>query len=164
MSTEDGECIGRPKRLTFDQKQRRVDDSEQCVMMIKCNNPEFLHRYVTIEETWPHYLIPKSNRQSSEWTAHYEPASKRGKTQLSAAKFIASVFWDAHGINFIDYLEKGRTINSDYYRALLDRLKDEIAQKWPHLKKKEVSGNGQIRPPTTVLRSEKNDHWEEIFV
>ncbi|KAF7279766.1 hypothetical protein GWI33_006795 [Rhynchophorus ferrugineus] len=31
-----------PRELTFDQKQRRVDDSEQCLKMIKCNKPEFI--------------------------------------------------------------------------------------------------------------------------
>ncbi|KAF7267877.1 hypothetical protein GWI33_018933 [Rhynchophorus ferrugineus] len=30
-----------PRELTFDQKQRRVDDSEQCLKMIKHNKPEF---------------------------------------------------------------------------------------------------------------------------
>ena len=35
---------------------------------------------------------------------------------------MAPVFWDAHGILFIDYLKKGKTINIDYYMALLDRL------------------------------------------
>ncbi|KAF7266923.1 hypothetical protein GWI33_019849 [Rhynchophorus ferrugineus] len=68
--------------------------------------------------------------------AHDEPAPKRGKTQQSAGKVMASVLWDAHGIIFIDYLEKGRTINSDYYIALLDRFKVEISEKQPHLKKK----------------------------
>ena len=38
---------------------------------------------------------------------------------------MESVFWDAHGILFIDYLEKGKTINSDYYMVLLDRLSSE---------------------------------------
>lgn len=127
-----------PRELTFDQKQRRVDDSEQCLKMITRNKPEFLRRYVTMDETWLHHFTPKSNRQSSEWTAHDEPAPKRAKTQQSAGKVMASVFWDARGIIFIDYLEKGRTINSDYYIALLDRLKDEIAEKRPHLQKKKV--------------------------
>ncbi|KAF7266211.1 hypothetical protein GWI33_020444 [Rhynchophorus ferrugineus] len=36
-----------------------------------------------------------------------------------------------------NYLEKGSTINSDYYMALLDRLKDEIAEKG-NFKKKEM--------------------------
>ena len=33
------------------------------------------------------------------------------------------MFWDAQGILFSDYHEKGRTINSKYYRALLVHLK-----------------------------------------
>ena len=41
------------------------------------------------------------------------------KSQQWARKVMAFVFWDAHGISFIDYLEKGKTINSDYYMALL---------------------------------------------
>ena len=49
---------------------------------------------------------------------------------------MASVFWDAQGILSIGYFEKRRTINSEYYIALLVRLKKEIAKKWPQIKKK----------------------------
>ena len=55
-----------------------------------------------------------------------------------AGKFMASVFWHAHDILFIDYLEKGKTINSDYYMALLDRLNTKIKKKRPHMQKKKV--------------------------
>ena len=61
--------------------------------------------------------------------------AKRPKDQQWAGKVMASVFWDAHGILFIDYLEKGKTINSDYYMALLNRLSAEIKKKWPHMQK-----------------------------
>ena len=44
---------------------------------------------------------------------------------------MASVFWDANGNLFIDYLEKDKTINSDYYMTLLDRLSAEINQDTP---------------------------------
>ncbi|XP_054729345.1 histone-lysine N-methyltransferase SETMAR-like [Anastrepha obliqua] len=94
---------------------------------------EFLHRYITMDETWIHHFTPESNRQSAEWHAAGESRPKRPKTQQSAGKIMASVFWDAHGIIFIDYLHKGQTINSDYYIALLERLKDEIAKKRPHM-------------------------------
>ncbi|KAF7272204.1 hypothetical protein GWI33_014992 [Rhynchophorus ferrugineus] len=50
-----------PRELTFDQKQRRVDDSEQCLKMIRRNKPEFLRRYVTMDEIWLHHFTPKSN-------------------------------------------------------------------------------------------------------
>ena len=49
--------------------------------------------------------------------------------QTSADKILASVFWDVLGILFIDYREKGRTINSEYYIALLVCLKEEITKK-----------------------------------
>ena len=45
----------------------------------------------------------------AEWTAVDEPNQKRAKTQQSAGKVMASVFWDANGIIFIAYLQKGTT-------------------------------------------------------
>ncbi|KAF7280133.1 hypothetical protein GWI33_006389 [Rhynchophorus ferrugineus] len=126
-----------PGELTFDQKRRRVDDSKQSLKMIKRNKPEISRRYMIMDETWLHQFTLKYNRQSSEWIAHGEPAPKRGKIQQSAGKVMASVFWNVRGIIFIDYLEKGRTINSDHYIVLMDRLKDEIAKKRPAFEEKE---------------------------
>ena len=37
----------------------------------------------------------------------------------SAGKVMASVFWDAKGILFVDYLPKGQTINGEYNASLL---------------------------------------------
>ncbi|KAF7286237.1 hypothetical protein GWI33_006708 [Rhynchophorus ferrugineus] len=91
MSTKHGERSGRPKRadtlkistervhhiiheylgmrkffakwvlreLTFDQKQGRVDDSKHCLVWF--GQDEFLHRYVTMDETWLHLFTLKSN-------------------------------------------------------------------------------------------------------
>ena len=42
------------------------------------------------------------------------------------------------GILFIDYLEKGNRINSEYYMALLVRLKEEIAKKKSHMNRKKL--------------------------
>ena len=62
-----------------------------------------------------------------------------GQQQVKTVQSVlASVFWDAQGILFIDYFEKGRTINSEYYIALLVRLKKEIAKKRPQIKKEKV--------------------------
>ena len=64
-----------------------------------------------MDETWIH--------QSAEWTAADESHPMKPKTQTSAGKVLASVFRDVQGILFINYLEKGRIINSEYYIALL---------------------------------------------
>ena len=124
--------------LTVNQKQQRVDDSERCLLPFQRNKKEFSRKYVTITETWIHHFPPESNRQSAEWIAASESHPKRPKVQTLVGKFLASVFWDAQGILFIDYLEKGRTINSEYHIALLVRLKEKITKKRPQKKKKEV--------------------------
>ncbi|XP_047129544.1 histone-lysine N-methyltransferase SETMAR-like [Hydra vulgaris] len=108
-----------------------------------------------MDETWLHHHTPESNRQSAEWTARDEPTPKRGKTQQSAGKVMASVFLYTHGIIFIDYLEKGKTINSDYYIALLERLTDEIAKKTTSFEeeKSSVSSRQHARQDATCHKS-----------
>ena len=73
---------------------------------------------------------------------------------------MASVFWDAHGIIFIEYLEKGRTITGAYYAALLDRLTNEIRKKRPHLKKKKSFFMMTMQHLThRTLHRQKNMNW-----
>ena len=81
-------------------------------------------------------MILESNQQSAEWTAAGESRPKQVKMQISVGKVLASVFWDAPGILFINYLEKERTINSKYYITLLINLKEEIIKKLLQMKKK----------------------------
>ena len=115
--------------LTVNQKQQCVNDSERYLPLFQHNKKEFLCKYVTMDETWIHHFTPQLNRQSAEGTAAGESHSKRPMMQTSAGKVLSSIFWDAQGIFFIDYLEKGRTINSKYYIVLLVHLKEEIAKK-----------------------------------
>ena len=56
----------------------------------------------------------------------------------SVGKVMATVFWDARGIIYIDYMRKGQTITGAYYASLLHRLSQEIKKKLPHLKKKKI--------------------------
>ena len=49
---------------------------------------------------------------------------------------MAFVFWDAKGILLIDYLQKGKTINSDYYCSRLDQTDEKIREKRPGLQQK----------------------------
>ena len=67
-------------------------------------------------------------------TAHL----KQTYRQLTGQQLVELLLWDAHGILFIDYLEKCKTINSDYHVALLDRLSAEIKKKRSHMQKKKV--------------------------
>ena len=46
--------------------------------------------------------------------------SKKFKTQPSAGKVMATVFWDAQGVIMLDFLAKKSTITGAYYANLLD--------------------------------------------
>jgi hypothetical protein len=77
----------------------------------------------------------------------------------SAGKVMASVFWDAEGILFIDYLEKGRTITGEYYSSLLTKLDEKFMRKDPACKitkEKESSFIRTLHPPTKVFRQWEN--------
>ena len=47
------------------------------------------------------------------------PPPKKVKSILLAGKCMVSILWDAKVILLIDYLEKGQTINGEYYANLL---------------------------------------------
>jgi histone-lysine N-methyltransferase SETMAR len=68
---------------------------------------------------------------------------------------MALVFWDAEGILFIDYLEKGKTITGEYYSNLLTRLdkkKKKKCEKRPSLQKKKIIFHqGNVRAHKSVL-------------
>jgi hypothetical protein len=70
---------------------------------------------------------------------------------------MASVFWDAVGILFIDYLEKGKTITREYYSNLFNQTrqkkfmrKDLVCKRKNHLslgqctRPQKCFGNGKI--------------------
>lgn len=59
-------------------------------------------------------------------------------TVLSAGKIISTVFCDCQAIIFVDYLDKGRTINAEFYASLLLQLCDKITEKLPYLAKEKM--------------------------
>lgn len=140
-----------PRLLTPEQKRNRETTSEGNLKMYMRNPPEFLRRFVTVDETWIHHYTPETKEQSKQWTSPGERAPKKAKTVISAGKVMATVFWDAQGIIFIDYLEKGRTITGQYYCALLDKFNAALKAKRPHLKKKKILFHHDNAPAHSCL-------------
>ena len=131
-------CRWVPRMLTPDQKHERESTSKECLDLLMRNRADFWRRLVTVDETWIHYYTPENRMSARQWTEAGTSAPKRPREAQWVGKVMASVFWDCHGILFVDYLEKGKTINSEYYCALLERLKAEIAAKRPHMKRKKI--------------------------
>jgi len=66
-----------------------------------------------VDETWIHQYeyTPESKQQSKQWTEAGCSAPKKTRSVPSAGKVMTSVFWDAEGILFIDYLENDKNNN-----------------------------------------------------
>jgi len=100
--------------LTADQKGNRMKITEQCLEHFNKSKTDFVHRFITMGVTWIHNYTPESKQQSKERTEAGCLAPKKTRSVPSAGKVMASVFWDAEGILFFDYLEKGKTIIREY--------------------------------------------------
>ena len=128
-----------PRLLTADQQHTRMKISEECLERFNKNKTDFVHRFITVDETWiHHYEYTPESKQSQQWTEAGCSAPKKTALVPSAGEVMASVFWDAEGILFIDYLEKGKTITGEYYSNLLTRLDEKINEKRPGLQKKKI--------------------------
>ncbi|GFS50886.1 mariner transposase [Trichonephila clavipes] len=123
--------------FTLEQKQCRKDVSIECLVRFNSNKAEFLRRFISMDKIWVHHFTPKIKEQSKQWTEKGEPAPKKAKCVPFAGKVIVTVPWDARERIFIDYLEKGKTINGEYC-VKFQRLSEEINQKRTHLDKKKA--------------------------
>jgi len=145
-----------PRLLTADQKRTHMKISEQCLERFNKNKTDFVHRFITTDETWIHHYTPESKQQSKQWTEAGCLAPKKTRSVPSAGKVMASVFWDPEGILFIDYLEKGKTITGEYYSNLLTKLDGKIHEKRPNLqKKKNHLSSGQCTRPQKCFGNAK---------
>jgi histone-lysine N-methyltransferase SETMAR len=104
---------------------------------------------------WIHHYTPESNQKSRKWTETGCSAPKEARSVPATEKVMASLFCDAEGILFIDYIEKGKTITGEYYSNLLTRLDEKIREKRPGLQKKKSSFIRTMHLPTKVFW-----HWE----
>ena len=109
-----------PKSLSDEQMSTRASVYSALLKLLRSKEDDFLSRLVTVDETWVHYYEPENEVQSRQSVGPESPRPKKLKTQPSAGKVIASVFWDAQGVIMLDFLAKKSTITGAYYANLLD--------------------------------------------
>ena len=83
-----------------------------CTALLKRfrSKDDFLLRLATVDETLVHYYEPENKAQSRQWVGPGSPRPKKFKTQSSAGKVMAIVFWGAKGVIMFDVLPKRSTI------------------------------------------------------
>ena len=117
-----------PQSLSDEQMATRAS---VCSALLKCfrSKDDLLLHLVTVDETWVHYYEPENKTQSRQWVGPGSPRPKKFKTQASAGKVMAAVFWDAKGVIMLDFLPKRSTVTGVYYANLLDQLRTTIREK-----------------------------------
>jgi len=135
-----------PRFLTADQKHTCMKISEQCLERFNKNKTDFVRRFITMDETWIHHYTPEPKQLSQQWTEDGCSAPKKRSSVPSAGKVMASVFWDAEGILFNDYLEKGKTLTGEYFSNFFTRLDEKSRGKIRFTKKNHLSSGQCTRP------------------
>ena len=109
-----------PKSLSDEQMTTRASVYSTLLKWFRSKEDDFLSRLVTVDETWVHYYEPENKAQSCQSVGPGPWRPKTFKTQPSAGKVMATVFWDAQGVIMLDFLAKKSTITGAYYANLLD--------------------------------------------
>ena len=94
------ESIWVPRLLTPDRKLTRLTLSQANLAIFEADQASFLDSFLTQDEYWVHHFDQETKRQLMQWN-HPGSPSKDGKGVSSAAKMMASVFWDAKSTVFI---------------------------------------------------------------
>ena len=76
---------------------------------------------------------------------------------------MASVFWDAKGIVFVDNLQKGKTINGEYYAKLLRELRQAIKRPGKLTKGVLLHQDNALAHKSLVAMSAVHDCSFELF-
>jgi histone-lysine N-methyltransferase SETMAR len=90
------------------------------VVAVRAGRGLFLNSIVTTDETWVNYFKPGSKHSLMQWRYPGSPETKKAKTTFSVKKVMTTIFWDSKGVLYVDFLTELRTINSEYYSALLE--------------------------------------------
>ena len=121
-----------PKLLTAEQKQRRVDISQDMLQSVD-NDDNFLTSIITEDESWVYGYDPETKFQSSQWQSPQDPRPKKARQVRSNVKVMLTVFFDHRGVVHHEYAPQGQTVNKEYYLEVQRRLRDAIRRKRPDL-------------------------------
>lgn len=121
-----------PRLLSQDQKDCRVNICADVLERIE-NDPTYLERVVTCDETWIFQYDPETKRQSLHWKSPNSPRAKKARMSKSKFKAMVIVFFDIRGVIYINWVPEGQTVNQHYYLEVLKTLRERIRKKRPDL-------------------------------
>ena len=154
-----------PKSFSDEQMATRASVCSTLLKRFSSKEDDFLSRLVTVDETWVHYYEQENKAQNRQWVRPGFPRPKKFKTQPSAGKVMANVFWNAQGVIMLDFLAKKSTITGAYYANLLDQLRTAIREKRRDKLSKEIllqQDNARVHTCKIAMDAVKRNGYELI--
>lgn len=121
-----------PRILTADQKAQRVEVCTD-LRQTASDDPTFLSRVITGDESWIYGYDPETKQQSSQWKSPGSPRPKKARQVKSKVKSMIIVFFDTKGIVHKEFVPPNQTVNSAYYCDVLRRLRENVRRRRPEL-------------------------------
>ena len=93
-----------------------------CSALLKRYDQEgdiFLKRIVSCDETWVRHYVSKCKLYFKKWYRLSCLHIKISKSYSTLINVLATIFWDSPGMVFSDFLEKHKTVITEYYSNLL---------------------------------------------
>jgi hypothetical protein len=95
------------------------------------NDPDFLSKVITGDESWIYGYDPETKQQSSQWKCPSSPQPKKVRQVKSNVKSMLICFFDFDGIIHKEFVPPGQTVNAKFYCDVLRRLREGKRRKQP---------------------------------
>jgi hypothetical protein len=92
---------------------------------------EFSRSPITGDESWVYGYDSGKKIQSSHWKTPQSPGEKKARQPKSNAEVMFVAFFDTEGIVRANFMPRGTTANSVYYKGLLECLRNDMRRKLP---------------------------------
>ena len=88
-----------PRLFTIDQKDfdqylniETMNILKVCLKLFQWNPQEFMHHFITVDETWTHHYIPETKEQSKQLVEGGGSAPKKAQMVPLVGKVMATIF------------------------------------------------------------------------
>ena len=87
------------------------------------SDSSLLGNVTTGDETWVSGYDPETRVQSFQWKSLSSPRANKAHQSRSNIKMMMIVFFDLDGIVRAEFVPRNTTVNSEYFKGLLERLR-----------------------------------------
>uniref|UniRef100_A0A0K0EU74 Histone-lysine N-methyltransferase SETMAR (inferred by orthology to a human protein) n=1 Tax=Strongyloides venezuelensis TaxID=75913 RepID=A0A0K0EU74_STRVS len=139
-----------PHELTEKQKNSRLEFCSS--LLLRNKNDPFLDRIVTCDEKW---ILYDNRKRAGQWLDKDEAPKQFPKPQITPKKVMVTVWWSSEGLVNYEFIKLGKTINSEFYCAQLEKMHQKLSKKRPSLvnRKSPILLHDNARPHVSKQRS-----------